>query len=82
MNQINELNKGMNSLNSKNNDVINKLNMDLDNEKNKTKQLEEKIEDLVKQNKIDLQNLEKELNSRKNDFNVKNDEFLNIKKKV
>ncbi len=81
LNQINELNKGMNSLNSKNNDVINKLNMDLDNEKNKTKQLEEKIEDLVKQNKIDLQNLEKELNSRKNDFNVKNDEFLNIKKK-
>ena len=81
LNQINELNKGMNSLNSKNNDVINKLNMDLNNEKNKTKQLEEKIEDLVKQNKIDLQNLEKELNSRKNDFNVKNDEFLNIKKK-
>lgn len=72
----------MNSLNSKNNDVINKLNMDLDNEKNKTKQLEEKIEDLVKQNKIDLQNLEKELNSRKNDFNVKNDEFLNIKKSM
>ena len=81
LNQINELNKGMNSLNSKNNDVINKLNMDLDNERNKTKQLEEKIEDLVKQNKLDLQNLEKELNSRKNDFNIKNDEFLNIKKK-
>jgi len=81
INQINELNKGMNSLNSKNNDVINKLNMDLDNERNKTKQLEEKIEDLVKQNKLDLQNLEKELNSRKNDFNIKNDEFLNIKKK-
>jgi len=81
LNQINELNKGMNSLNSKNNDVINKLNMDLDNERNKTKQLEGKIEDLVKQNKLDLQNLEKELNSRKNDFNIKNDEFLNIKKK-
>ena len=81
INQINELNKGMNSLNPKNNDVINKLNMDLDNERNKTKQLEEKIEDLVKQNKLDLQNLEKELNSRKNDFNIKNDEFLNIKKK-
>ena len=79
--KINELNKGMNSLNSKNNDAINKLNNDLNNEKLKTKKLEEKIDELTNQNKLDLENLEKELNSRKNDFNVKNDELLNIKKK-
>ena len=79
--KINELNKGMNNLNSKNNDAIIKLNNDLNNERAKTKKLEEKIDDLVKQNKLNLENLEKELNSRKNDFNIKNDEFLNIKRK-
>ena len=78
--KINELNKGMNSLNSKNNDAINKLNNELNNEKAKSKKLEEKINDMEKQNKLDKENLEKELNSRKNDFNIKNDEFLNIKK--
>ena len=79
--QINELNKGMNTLNSKNNDTINKLNYELNNEKNKTKNLEEKINNLLKQNKLEKENLEKELNSRKSDYNIKNDEFLNIQKK-
>ena len=79
--KINELNKGMNTLNTKNNDVVNKLNTELNNEKAKTKKLEEKINNMTKQNKLDMENLEKELNSRKNDFNIKNDEFLNIKKK-
>ena len=79
--QISELNKGMNTLNSKNNDTINKLNYELNNEKNKTKNLEEKINNLLKQNKLEKENLEKELNSRKSDYNIKNDEFLNIQKK-
>ena len=78
--KIDELGKGMNSLNSKNNEIINKLNMDLNNERHKTKLLEEKINHILNQNKKDMENLEKELNSRKNDFNIKNDEFLNIKK--
>ena len=79
--KIDELSKGMNSLNSKNNEIINKLNMDLNNEKHKTKLLEEKINHILNQNKKDMENLEKELNSRKNDFSIKNDEFKNIKKK-
>jgi hypothetical protein len=79
--KIDELSKGMNSLNSKNNEIINKLNMDLNNERHKTKLLEEKINHILNQNKKDMENLEKELNSRKNDFSVKNDEFKNIKKK-
>ena len=79
--QINELNKGINETNLKNNDNINQLNNELNNEKNKTKRLEEKINLIMKQNQINMENLEKELNSRKNDFNIKNDEFLNIKKK-
>lgn len=29
-----------------------------------------------------MENLEKELNSRKNDFSIKNDEFKNIKKSM
>ena len=79
--KIDELSKGMNSLNSKNNEIINKLNMDLNNERHKTKLLEEKINHILNQNKKDMENLEKELNSRKNDFSIKNDEFKNIKKK-
>ena len=54
---------------------------------NTGKKIQEKIDPLddlnniMKQNQINIQNLEKELNSRKNDFSIKNDEFLNIKKK-
>ena len=79
--EINELNQGINSLNLKNNDTINKLNNELLSEKNKAKRMEDNLNNIMKQNQINIQNLEKELNSRKNDFSIKNDEFLNIKKK-
>ena len=79
--KINDLNKNINSLNSKNNQSVNKLSTDLNNEKIKYKQLEEKLNSILKQNKTDKENLEKELNSKKNDFDSKNNEFLNIKKK-
>ena len=79
--QINELNKGMNLLNSKNSDAIDKLKKELNNEKEKTKKLEDKLTETLKQNKKDKENLEKEFNSRKSDFDSKNTEFLTIKKK-
>ena len=79
--QINELNKGMNLLNSKNSDAIDKLNKELNNEREKTKKLEDKLTETLKQNKKEKENLEKEFNSRKNDFDSKNTEFLTIKKK-
>ena len=41
--KINDLNKDMNLLNSKNNDTINKLNNEINNEKSKTKKMEEKL---------------------------------------
>jgi len=47
----------------------------------KNKKLGEKLNDLLKQNKLDKENLEKEFNSKKNDFDNKNTEFINIKKK-
>ena len=78
---INELNKTINSLNSKNTESVNKLNIDLNNEKTKYKKLEEKLNNILKQNKVDKDNLEKELNLKKNDFDSKNNEFLDIKKK-
>ena len=79
--QINELNKNINNLNSKNSESVNKLNTDLNNEKMKYKKLEEKLDDILKKNKVDKENLEKELTSKKNDFDSKNNEILNIKKK-
>ena len=79
--KINELNKNINLLNSKNSEVINKLNTDLNNEKLKSKKIEEKLNATLKQNKLDKENLEKELNLKKNDFDFKNNEFMNIKKK-
>ena len=79
--KINELTKNINLLNSKNSDVINKLNNDLNNERLKSKKIEEKLNATLKQNKLDKENLEKELNLKKNDFDFKNNEFLNIKKK-
>ena len=81
MKKIEELNKGLNNLSSKNSDTINKLSNELNLEKNKSKDLEDKMNDILKQNKLDKENLEKELNSRKNDYNIKNDEFANIQKK-
>ena len=79
--KINELNKNINSLNSKNSESVNKLNTDLNNEKMKYKKLEERLNNLLKQNKEDKENYEKELSLKKNDFDFKNNEFLNIKKK-
>ena len=79
--KINELNKNINSLNSKNSELVNKLNTDLINEKKKYKNIEEKLNSVLKQNKIDKENLEKELNMKKNDFDFKNNEFLSIKNK-
>ena len=81
LDRINELNKGMNLLNSKNTDIINKLNNDLNNEKSKTKKMEERLNNALKQNKIDMENLERELNSKKSDFDVQNNELLNIQRK-
>ena len=79
--KINDLNKDMNLLNSKNNDTINKLNNEINNEKSKTKKMEEKLNNAIKQNKIDTENLLKELNSKKTDFDVQNNELINIQKK-
>ena len=79
--KINDLNKDMNLLNSKNNDTINKLNTEINNEKSKTKKMEEKLNNAIKQNKIDTENLLKELNSKKTDFDVQNNELINIQKK-
>ena len=79
--KINELNKNINTLNSKNSESVNKLNTDLNNEKMKYKKLEEKLNSILKQNKEDKENFEKELSMKKNDFDFKNNEFLNIKKK-
>ena len=79
--KINELNKNINTLNSKNSETSTKLNADLNNEKMKYKQLEEKLNNLLKQNKAEKENYQKELNSKKSDFDSKNSEFLNIKKK-
>ena len=79
--KINELNKTINSLNSKNSESVNKLNIDLNNEKLKYKKLEEKLNNILKQNKVDKENLEKEFNLKKNDFDSKNTEFINLKKK-
>ena len=79
--KINELNKTINSLNSKNSESVNKLNIDLNNEKLKYKKLEEKLNNILKQNKVEKENLEKEFSLKKNDFDSKNNEFLNLKKK-
>ena len=79
--KINDLNKDMNLLNSKNNDTINKLNNEINNEKSKTKKMEEKLNNAIKQNKIDTENLLKELNTKKTDFDVQNNELINIQKK-
>ena len=79
--KINELTKSINLLNSKSTDLVNKLNTELNNERIKYKKLEEKLNDILKQNKADKENWEKELNLKKNDFDFKNNEFLNIKKK-
>ena len=79
--KINELNKTINSLNSKNSESVNKLNIDLNNEKLKYKKLEEKLNNILKQNKAEKENLEKEFSLKKNDFDSKNNEFLNLKKK-
>ena len=79
--QINELNNSMNQTNSKTNDAINNLSNQLNEEMAKNKKLGEKLNDLLKQNKLDKENLEKEYNSKKNDFDNKNTEFINIKKK-
>ena len=80
--QINELNNSMNQTNSKTNDAINNLSNQLNEEMAKNKKLGEKLNDLLKQNKLDKENLEKEFNSKKNDFDNKNTEFINIKKKI
>ena len=79
--KINELNKNITALNSKNSETSNKLNTDLKNEKEKYKKLEEKLNTIIKQNKIDKENFQKELNMKKSDFDSKNSEFLNIKRK-
>ena len=79
--KINELNKNINLSTSKNNETINKLNLELNNEKLKSKKLEEQLNNAIKQNKKDKENFEKDLNMKKNDFDFKNNEFLNIKKK-
>ena len=47
----------------------------------KSKKLEEQLNNAIKQNKKDKENFEKDLNMKKNDFDFKNNEFLNIKKK-
>ena len=79
--KINELNKNINLLNTKNSENSNKYNTDLNNEKIKYKKLEEKLNSILKQNKLDKENFQKELNMKKSDFDSKNSEFLNIKKK-
>ena len=79
--KINELNKNITALNTKNSETSNKYNTDLNNEKIKYKQLEEKLNGILKQNKIDKEKFQKELNMKKNDFDSKNSEFLNIKRK-
>ena len=79
--KINELNKNITALNSKNSETSNKLTTDLNNEKMKYKQLEEKLNNILKQNKIEKEQFQKELNLKKSDFDSKNTEFLNIKKK-
>ena len=79
--KINELNKNMNALNSKNNDTVKKMNEELNNEKVKYKELEEKLNNLQKQTKTEKEKFEKELSMKKNDFDSKNSEFLNIKRK-
>ena len=79
--KINELNKNINLSTSKNNETVNKLNLELNNEKLKSKKLEEQLNNAIKQNKKDKENFEKDLNMKKNDFDFKNNEFLNIKKK-
>ena len=43
--------------------------------------MEEKLNNAIKQNKIDTENLLKELNSKKTDFDVQNNELINIQKK-
>ena len=79
--KINELNKNINLSTSKNNETVNKLTLELNNEKMKSKKLEEQLNNAIKQNKKDKENFEKDLNMKKNDFDFKNNEFLNIKKK-
>ena len=79
--KINELNKNITALNTKNSETSNKYNTDLNNEKIKYKQLEEKLNGILKQNKIDKEKFQKELNMKKSDFDSKNSEFLNIKRK-
>ena len=79
--KINELNKNITALNTKNSETSNKYNTDLNNEKLKYKQLEEKLNGILKQNKIDKEKFQKELNMKKSDFDSKNSEFLNIKRK-
>jgi hypothetical protein len=78
--KIDELSKGMNSLNSKNNEIINKLNMDLNNERHKTKLLEEKINHILNQNKKDMENLEKKADEIFTSFN--NDFFDDYEFKI
>ena len=55
--QINELNNSMNQTNSKTNDAINNLSNQLNEEMAKNKKLGEKLNDLLKQNKLDKENL-------------------------
>ena len=79
--KINELNKNITALNTKNSETSNKFTNDLNNEKMKYKQLEEKLNNIIQQNKVDKEKFQKELNMKKNDFDSKNSEFLNIKRK-
>lgn len=55
----------MNLMNSKNSDTINKLNDELSVERKRTKELEDKLILAQKQNKIDKENLEKNLTQEK-----------------
>ena len=80
--KINELTKEINLIKEKNNEYLNKLSNDLMTEKKKNKKVEEKLSSILDNKTSDLESLQKEYNSRKNNYEQRLKEINDIKDKM
>ena len=80
--KINQFTKEINLIKETNNEYLNKLSNDLMQEKKKNKKLEEKLSSILNKKTEEYENLEKEYNMRKNNYEHKLKEINDIKDKM
>ena len=80
--KINELSKEINIIKEKNNEYLNKLSNDLMQEKKKNKKVEEKLSSILNNKTSEFENLQKEYNLRKNNYEQRLKEIIDIKDKM